>query len=918
MKQTNFSKPLMLSLIIWLPFFMHAQTISGQIFDKKVPLLGAEIQIIGTTESTTTDIDGHFELTTTKPLPLTLEVNYSDYKTLMIDIVESRSEIRIILNIAPPLAATVTVNGLRPIPKAKEAPTSLSHGLELRKFLPLKEIKNPISSVSRKREALQESLASASIISANRLAISSNPVDPNEHLINTVGVQITQQSAARINIELRGQNTLFGTGIMPIMDDRNLKSPGIDFFQSSNIGLSNLDIDKIEVVRGSNTSLYGVGATSGVIHYITKNPIDYPGSSIEIFGGELNTIGGAIRHASASTNKRFGYKINAQFRHGDEFSLDLMTANWNNMAVNTTLEFRPKYNLSIFFSGGFNRSKELFYEGRGEGLAQNSEYWMQARVQKGDFFGQVFYVNNDGGTKERPTFLYQTGQRLPMARKQLEAQLKYSVEIPSIKAAITTGLDYRMTISDTENLINGRNEQDDNYIVIGAYLQSEFEVAPKLDVILAGRYDVFNFLKGGAFSPRLAMVYKASPKHTFRLTYNRANTPPSSNIIYADFPIATPSPGFFDLWLTGNKEPHIWENPVIDVIIPGIPDLPYDSPGLPLIFPFEAVNQLIINRLVLDLMDDPYGIIPFLSNFKPEGFTGTFRHFNILTGEPLTDLIASETPQLSKINSFEIGYKGSLSRKLNWALDVYYNKNQGFTLLTALGPAIALDNTDISTDLVNVVAEGLTNHLINTAGLDVSEAESIALSIASGYAPIGPPFLTFPIFGTVESNLAPNIDGIHLPIGYRYFEDAFYDYIGIDIGLEYDINKNFSTFFNYAYISQNVWSPETGSKKGLPVEFGLNTPQNRFRLGAFYTPQSGFRGSIAFQHDDSYTRIDQFSQFNGDTDAKNLVDLIIGYKFKYSGLELSLSAKNLLNNEYRAFNHAPKIGRRITFKATYQ
>ena len=48
---------------------------------------------------------------------------------------------------------------------------------------------------------------------------------------------------------------------------------------------------------------------------MSKNPINYPGTTVELIGGEMNTLGAALRHAYASENK-FGYKINLKYTKG--------------------------------------------------------------------------------------------------------------------------------------------------------------------------------------------------------------------------------------------------------------------------------------------------------------------------------------------------------------------------------------------------------------------------------------------------------------------------------------------------------------------------------------------------------------------------------------------------------------------------
>jgi len=605
---------------------LQAQTtISGVIMDDELnePLIGANVIIVGTTVGASTDLDGNYSLTSDKALPWTIEVSYTGFasKTMTVD--------------SPNAALNINLE------------SSAIIGQEV------------VISASRKREKVQEAPASISVIGARKLAATPN-VEAARALINAPGVQIQQQSAARINIELRGGSGLFGTGAFPIQDYRSLVGPGLGTFDVLNSPLNNIDIERIEVVRGPGSALYGPGVTTGVVHFITKNPIDNPGTTVELMGGELNTLGISARHATKVSDK-FGFKINAHYKRGDEFTLDgsegtfdgagvftsqldkfsetisqpavtngvvdvtqpgrvlldradldpdgngnLMQEDWWNYAANTTLEFRPQDDLSISVSGGVNQASAVFYNSQGEGLSQSREFWGQTRLQKGGLFAQFFYVDNDGGTEDRPSFLYQTGLRTPVARQQIEGQLQYNFGVPAfLNADFTAGMDYRQAINDTENLVYGRNEQDDDYRIFGTYLQGKFELGNKLDLVLAGRFDTFNFLDDNSFSPRAALVYKASPKHTFRATYNESAGPPTTLQVNIDFPVASPVPGLFDIWLYGQKTAQTYNNPVIDVTLPGVPDLPAGTPGLPLAVPYGAVAGQVLPAVFAGLGADP-------------------------------------------------------------------------------------------------------------------------------------------------------------------------------------------------------------------------------------------------------------------------------------------------------------------------
>lgn len=930
-------------------FSLSAQTtVSGKITDADTGegLIGANLLVVGSSEGTVTDLDGNFTLKSSQALPWTVEISYTGYLTQTIGVTDAKN-------------------------------------LDIKMNVDAVGIDQVVVSASRKREKVQEAPASISILTAAKMEVSAATTDPTRNLMNVPGVAVQQQSASRINIEMRGQSGLFDTGVFPILDYRSLIGPGIGTFNSSGAGLSTIDLQRVEVVRGPGSALYGPGVVSGVVHFITKNPIDNPGTTVELVGGELNTFGGSVRHAGRNEARTFGYKINAQYKRGNEFTLDtledaaqiakfkstilqpavtngvvdptgeaevllteedldpdgdgnVMSDEWWNTSVNATLEFRPQDDLNVTVSGGFNQFSEVFYNSQGEGLTQNREFWGQARVQKGGLFGQVFYVDNDGGTKDRPTFLYQTGLRTPIARKQLEGQLQYNFGIPAaLNADVTAGVDFRQAISDTENLVYGRNEDDDDYQIIGGYVQSKFELSDNFDFLVAGRYDRFNFLDDGFFSPRAALVYKYSPTHTFRATFNRAATPPTALNVNIDFPVAVPVPGLFDIWLKGNNEANTFTSGVIDVSIPGVPDLPVGTPGLPLAIPYSLAAPGVLEQLLPAFAGtDLEPLIPAIQAYfedpanAPTGFTGELQPYNIFTGAPFTQQAGAAPARLSETTSFEIGYKGLFGDKFSASIDLYTNQTKGFIFFGAVGPTYRLANPDVSGDLGAAVTADITPFL-ESLGLDAATAGAVAGQIGGGFAAGGQAVDAqlaplYPIFGALESDQAPQDDGIvHSAAGYISFADDVYSYWGADIGLQYYFTNDISGFFNYSYLSQNEW--EAGKvdnsignflkgENNLAVPFNLNQPKNKFRLGVNYTPELGLRGSLTFQHDESFNAA--FGQFGGTTDERNLFDGSIGYKLD-NGLSIDLSCQNIFDNEYRAFPNFPKIGRRALARLTY-
>jgi len=977
MKKLNLLTRIIFVVIFSSALQMYGQgTIAGSVIEENgEPLIGANIIVVGSTDGTITDFDGSFSFNTTESFPLTLLVSFTGYTAQEIALDAASSSVNVVLSEGILLGSDVII------------------------------------SASRKREKVQEAPASVSVLSTKAIESSSNPADATRNLVNTQGVQIQQQSANRINISMRGGSGLFGTSVFPIMDYRSLVGPGIGTFQSDQAGIMNLDLNRIEVVRGPGSALYGPGVTQGVVHFLTKSPIDFPGTSVQVMAGELSTFGAAVRHATKVSDK-FGFKINAQHRRGNEFEYDpndptdaaylgtflpnqgqgrglyrpgvtndgfiggasqlirsfedldedgngnAVQKDWYNTSVNTTLEFRPSDNLTVNASGGFNSASSLFFNEQGPGLANANEYWMQGRVQAGGLFAQVFYLNNDGGQGDNPTFLYKTGNRSSIQRNQLESQLQYNFGTESfLNADWTVGMDYRFSAQDTENLTYGRNEDDDNFSVIGGYIQTKIPLGDKIDMVLAGRYDQFNFIDEGAFSPRAAFVYKASPKHTFRTSFNRANSTVSNLQLNIDFPLSTVIPGSFDVWLYGNKTTQTFgANPTLDWFTGLIPSLPVGTPGagLPLAVltsqeaaPGVSLYDAVLGQLVAGLSANPAtaGAVPIvqgvLSNINQAtlGFGGQLSPgFNIFDGSPL-GLIDAPISAISTVDNIEIGYKGLIGDKLSVALDAYWVRENNNSQFTAISPAYTLLGIDgIAGDLGSAVqgqAQPAIEAQLVAAGFDAATAAATAgllgqaindaytaggdallntASPAFGGATLNQVLNALPFHATTQTDQVPANGVTHLAAGYRTFGPR--SYFGSDLGLEYYAASDVTLFGNYSWVSKNEFLQDViGAPEGsAPLPTNLNAPKNKFRLGARLTPDYGVQAQLAFQHDGEFQA--NAGDFSGTAEARNLVDASVGYKFD-NGLRIGLTANNLFDTQYRYYPNMPVIGRRMLATLTY-
>ena len=950
---------------------VYSQTqISGSVMDsdnmEAIP--GVNVIIDGTNIGTVTDFDGNFVINTSQDVPLTIVISYVGYSAQRVNVTSSNQDINV----------------------------SLSAGQNLEEV---------IISASRRAQKVTEAPASVSVISTRQIENTPQVTEPTRLLVSVPGVQIQQQSANSLNLEMRAGSGAFSTSTYLLKDNRGLITPAANTFFSFQQGVSNLDLASVEVIRGAAGVLYGPGVTSGVVHFRTKSPIDYTGNTASLWGGEMNTMGGEVRVARANDDKTFGWKINARYNSGDDFTYedenaliaagvplnytirqpiisggavdplasqngqvlydfsggDAIIKDYSNYAIDTTLEWRPSDDQNYTASAGMTSGAGLFFQDLGIGYADGSTYFGQFQATVGDWYAQVFVDHNDGGGIDNPTFLYGSGLRQVAKRTTMEAQIQYNFDMPWLfDSEWTVGYDYRDTDSDSERTLWGRNEDVDKYSTHGFYGQGTLNLAEKMDLVVAGRYDQANFISSGEFAPRAALVYQPSEKTSWRLSYNKALSGPTALVMYIDFPVAILAPGVLDVWLSGQNNNHLFGDPasqMIELAALGV-SIPASTAGngLPLQIPYGAVAGASLAGLYAQAPQLQPLLTPFFASYTgPQGGTGSFNGYDVFENSRSTGNQSTKGPRFSSVENWELGVTSVIGDKLKVSADVYSYVNTGFTNFNAVGDAYALVGSNIPGDLGAAVAAdatayvtaaltqsvtaqyqgvaaqfGLPFSVVASGALAAQGVPALQTAIAGGVAQTlggingafqagGAGFLQqvqplLPAFGTVESSLMPDDTVTHIPAGYQTNGTAKRSHFGADFSMDYFAGNDIRLWANASWLSQNEWIPGEDNDDDLLNTSYLNAPKWKWRMGMDYTPLTGVNLAISFQHDNKFRSVQGF--WNGMVETKNLIDASIGYRFSPS-MRFDISATNLTDKPYQTYPNLPTIRRRVLGKVTF-
>lgn len=895
--RTGTTRRLLIQLLVVSALFCagqsptYAQTlIRGMVMDNinNFPIVGANIEITGTETGTLSGPDGGFVLNIRERLPTKIAVTYMGYELKEITITEPTNNLLVSMVPGALVGQEVVVSASRKLEKAQEAPSAM----------------DVIEQHELKADAV---------------------VNPFLSLRNKVGLDISQTGVNNGHITLRGRSAAFQTETFVMADYRNLVLPGLGTLTYGQQPIDPIDLEKIEIVKGPGSALYGPGVEAGIIHFISKNPFDYPGTSVSVGAGTRNTLQASFRHAGVSANEKFAYKLTTYYRRAQDWEIDSTDAveaahlasfqprvvssltgdlitdkipdyQIESAGISGTLAFRPGRETTITAVGGWSIGKSLFRTAQGEGLTKVPRPFGQLRVQSGGLFAQAFWSYQAG--KDGTAFLYPTGLTNITESHQVEGQVQYNFTLEEEKYNIIVGTDYRLNTFDSKGTIYGRWEDQDNYTIAGMYGQAEIKLNKFLDLVGAARVDRFVALKETSFSPRLGLVYKVSPKHTVRATFNRAIGAPTALNLFSDLPLA--NQGAFLLHLLGGADPVTFDRPETTSFIPGVGV--NEGIGTEL----RPVYALITAQLAQS-GTIPEPVINYLVSVQ-EQVQGFSR--GLLSQEPLS----RDRLQLSSSNMYEIGYKGLIRDKVAIGLDFYYNRRQNVVSAPFQASPLVLQPT-LAADLSAAIIKGvdpeeaeqynLTPEAI--AGIYAGVAQAISIDAETGRPNV---------LGLVRSDQTPTTSPLPT-LDLAYYNIREIDYFGLDLSLKYYFTGDFSAYGNLSWLSRSYFEDvAVGGGDGSPTtDFSLNVPSTKVKLGVELNPDYGWNSFLMVRYQNAWESVNGVP-WTGPVDSFIVTDVGVGYAFE-NNLSLNATVTNLLQEEYRAFYGAPKIGRQFIAKLYY-
>ncbi|HEV8269825.1 MAG TPA: TonB-dependent receptor [Chitinophagaceae bacterium] len=186
-----------------------------------------------------------------------------------------------------------------------------------------------------------------------------SPSDPYGTVLAKKGLDVTVSSITYKTYSTRGFNGSGSSRVNQIMDGMDNQAPGLNFSVGNFVGLSDLDIESIEILPGASSALYGPGGMNGTIILNSKSPFskNNSGLSLIVKNGitdvgkyQRDKVGGYYDYTlrwAKNFNNKFGFKIGAQYTQANDWlandSTNYLRSGGSGKVVSGSRQTDPNY-----------------------------------------------------------------------------------------------------------------------------------------------------------------------------------------------------------------------------------------------------------------------------------------------------------------------------------------------------------------------------------------------------------------------------------------------------------------------------------------------------------------------------------------------------------------------------------------------
>ncbi len=386
----------------------------------------------------------------------------------------------------------------------------------------------------------QDVTQSVTVVTSDEIA-KSGATNVAEVISTTAGVMVTDQGpfGSLQAVNLRGSSY---QQVLVLLDGKRLNSASAGGYDLSELPVPLDSIERIEIVRGPASALYGADAVGGVVNIITKKPTAPVTTLSGDLGANVDTKGNAKKpvstHASIYNSGRNGnsyYALSYSKDHSNGYRQ-------NDDADQYTAGVKLGYDLDA--ASSIEASADYLRKNIGvPGSVQFTTPF--ARQLNSETVTGVQYKERLSKAVDINVRVYQNEDILSY-RNQADPFFPADTKTRSTTSGEETQVNWLMNSFSVVTL--GAEERDDSMVntdivldniarthtasIFSGYIQDEMNLGDSLILVLGGRSDIHSRF-GSKWSPKASGRYLIAKSGTiFRASYGKSFRAPTLNDLY--------------------------------------------------------------------------------------------------------------------------------------------------------------------------------------------------------------------------------------------------------------------------------------------------------------------------------------------------------------------------------------------------
>jgi len=370
------------------------------------------------------------------------------------------------------------------------------------------------------------------------------------------GMQIAHDRGHAPYVAYHGLGTDYPNKMQVLIDGRSVYSAdsngGVDW---NGLPIMLDEIERIEVLRGSNSATYGSNAVMGVVNIITRHSTEDQGTSLKAAAGNYGIREAGFQIGRGSEN--FSYRVSGQGHYDRGFDMLEDNSRIGMLSFRGDLSLNKQNELTIW--AGYNQGR------RGWGFSDdpaNTNGIRDLRSQNGFLQARFRHTPSDkeeisfGYYRNRDRAVDEFNANLPplfpiipisMSRKSIRDNLDYQ-HILSVSSSLRAvwGAELRREVVDSRALFF--NTGGASTTLARVYGNAEWRPSQMLTVNAGAMWEHYAE-HASTLAPRLFANWHVAPGQTVRTGISRAYRAPSSFEEHADYRVMASDVLFQQAWL---------------------------------------------------------------------------------------------------------------------------------------------------------------------------------------------------------------------------------------------------------------------------------------------------------------------------------------------------------------------------------